>query len=293
MPRRLRRRRTRPARLPRAASAPPRSPSPSRPRGPHLGTCAMSSRSAAPALALLLLAGPAAAQTQTQTPYGAMVLSTYPNGVGRNPMGEPAGYMPSGVNAAGTAASSWVLASQATATTLSTATSSQVRGCTAARRPGRVRGGDAAARAARATVAQAARALWSARGSTAARPGRLALLRCRRGAGRHHAAARAARDSVARRGAAASAACVTTAAKRDGGCRTIRAADAPPSARADSPGRVQCMFIEGAFEDGFQVRALRCPGGATATPYGRQSRGGALRPACGRHLRAAQRECHA
>ena len=87
----------------------------------------MASRSVAPALVLLLLARPAAGQTQTQTPYGAMVLSTYPNGVGRNPMGEPPGYVPSAVNAAGTAATSWVLASQASQSTLTTATSGQVR----------------------------------------------------------------------------------------------------------------------------------------------------------------------
>ena len=117
----------------------------------------MTSRSVAPALALLLLASPAAAQTQTQTPYGAMVLSTYPNGVGRNPMGEPAGYVPSAVNAAGTAATSWVLASQASQATLSTATSSQVRG--APRRPCAGQR-HAAARAARPRLASRGAAAW-------------------------------------------------------------------------------------------------------------------------------------
>ena len=89
----------------------------------------MARREAALALALAAaLAGSAEAQPQTMTPYGAMVLTTYPNGVTRNPLGEPAGYLPT-VASAG-AATSWVMSSQATPAVLSAATSNQVRAYT-------------------------------------------------------------------------------------------------------------------------------------------------------------------
>ena len=84
------------------------------------------------ALVLVLaaaLARSAAAVTQTMTPYGPMVMTTYPNGVTRDPLGEPAGYLPTATNASG-AATSWVLSSQATPAVLSAATSGQVRAYT-------------------------------------------------------------------------------------------------------------------------------------------------------------------
>jgi len=87
---------------------------------PHRGATALCALVALSSLSLSL-----AGVTQVITPYGAVVMSTYPNGVTRNPAGEPAGTVATAVTNG--VATSYVLSSQATPAQLAAVSSNQVR----------------------------------------------------------------------------------------------------------------------------------------------------------------------